>query len=167
MNLSRAFIILVGIESSVTKIFAQAPCRVNFAFTEDLVRKLLQRLVLFKESQDSASALCASWRVAGLRERSGVRLLHGGCSEVCTGGFAASRCCSASDVFVLTSDQALGRGQAVKLEVFETSNLAMQEVKEMATCKSERWATLGMKSDPEGWSESLRSGKRYENDHSE
>jgi hypothetical protein len=55
----------------------------------------------------------------------------------------------------------------VKLEDFGTSNLAMQEVKEVVTCKSERWATLGVKSDPEGWSKTLWFGKRYENDYSE
>jgi hypothetical protein len=55
----------------------------------------------------------------------------------------------------------------VKLEIFETSNLAMRKVKEMVTCKSERWPTLGLKSDPEGRSENLRFDKRYENDCSE
>jgi hypothetical protein len=37
MNLSPASIILVGVQSSVTKIFGQAPYNINFAFTEDLV----------------------------------------------------------------------------------------------------------------------------------
>jgi hypothetical protein len=55
----------------------------------------------------------------------------------------------------------------VKLEIFETSNLAMRKLKEMVTCKSERSPTLGLKSDPEGRSKNLRFGKRYENDYPE
>jgi hypothetical protein len=57
INLSPASIVLVGVQSSVTKIFGQAPHRIHFAFTEDLVWELLQRLVLFEKSQDSRQCL--------------------------------------------------------------------------------------------------------------
>jgi hypothetical protein len=57
INSSPASIVLVGVQSSVTKIFGQAPYRINFAFTEDLVWKPLQRLVLFEKSQDNRQCL--------------------------------------------------------------------------------------------------------------
>jgi hypothetical protein len=68
---------------------------------------------------------------------------------------------------LLTNDQALEPGQVVRLGIFDTSNLAMQEVEEMVTCDSERWSTVRLKLDPERWSENPRFGKRYDSDYSE
>lgn len=55
----------------------------------------------------------------------------------------------------------------MRLEILDTSNLAMQEVEEMVTCDIERWSTVRLKSDREGWSENPRFGKRYERRYSE
>lgn len=92
MNFISCIIVLVGVQSSVTEIFSRASYRIDLVFTENLVWRFVQRLVLFENRRTVIGAFCASWKVAGVLERSGVRLLDRGCSKVCTGGAEAGRC---------------------------------------------------------------------------